>query len=146
MWLKFWHLGVRNEFLNLFEMNHHPFSQFHAFFSVSTILFGLANFWNSVVLISNEGKNMGWESFLWKTHLFWLWFWTRKIGFWTDFPRRNFFSFMFLGVGKQWIFSETHLLDCVFGLGYAMITKMENFLGMKYFFWERNKCFWNGDF
>ena len=31
-----------------------------------------------------------------------------------------FFSFLFLGVGKQCIFSETHLLDCVFGLSYAV--------------------------
>ena len=30
-----------------------------------------------------------------------------------------YFSFVFLGVGKQCIFSETHLLDCVFGLGFA---------------------------
>ena len=31
-----------------------------------------------------------------------------------------FFSLLFLGIGKQCIFSETHLLDCVFGLGYAV--------------------------
>ena len=29
------------------------------------------------------------------------------------------FSLLFLGVGKDEIFSETHLLDCVFGLGFA---------------------------
>ena len=122
MWLKFWHLGVCNEFLNLFIMNHHSFFQFHGFLWVSTILFGLTNSRNCVVLISNEGKNMGWESFWWKTHLFWLWFWIGKNKFWIDFPKRNlfYFSFVFLGVGKQYIFSETHLLDCVFGLGFAV--------------------------
>ena len=31
-----------------------------------------------------------------------------------------FFPVAFLGIGKQCIFSETHLLDCVFGLGYAV--------------------------
>ena len=30
------------------------------------------------------------------------------------------FSLLFLGVGKDEIFSETHLLDCVFGLGFAV--------------------------
>ena len=31
-----------------------------------------------------------------------------------------FFPVVFLGIGKQCIFSETHLLDCVFGLSYAV--------------------------
>ena len=31
-----------------------------------------------------------------------------------------FFLVVFLGIGKQCIFSETHLLDCVFGLIYAV--------------------------
>ena len=35
-----------------------------------------------------------------------------------------YFSFVFLGVGKQCIFSETHLLDCVFGLGYVVDYEM----------------------
>ena len=34
--------------------------------------------------------------------------------------RNLFFPKLFLGIGKQCIFSETHLLDCVFGLGYAV--------------------------
>ena len=45
----------------------------------------------------------------------------RKTNFELIFQKRIFFfSFLFLGVGKDEIFSETHLLDCVFGLGFAV--------------------------
>ena len=78
---------------------------------------------------------MGWELFL-------LWFRIGKNIFWIGLPKKEFFfPKLFLGIGKQCIFSETHLLDWVM----QWITKMEHFLGMMYFFWERNKCFWNGD-
>ena len=40
------------------------------------------------------------------------------------------FSLLFLGVGKDEIFSETHLLDWAL----QWITKKEHFFGMMYFF------------
>ena len=130
---------------------HQPFSQFHALFSVFAVLFGLPNSRNPAVLISNEGKKMGWESFCWKTHLFWLWFWTGKSGFWTDLPKRNllFFPFCFWVLGNN-AFLVKPISWMVFldweDWALKWITKREHFLGRVYFFGERNKCFWNGDF
>ena len=111
-------------------MNHHPFSQFHAFLSVSTVLFGLENSQNFSVLISNEGKNMGWESFCWKTHFFLLWFWTGKNGFWTDLPKMNLFFLPIFGCWETMHFLVKPIYWIVF-LDWALqwITKKNTFSG-----------------
>ena len=53
---------------------------------------------------------------------------------------------VFLGIGKQCIFSETHLLDCVFGLSYAVDDQKGTFFRDEVFILRAKKFLRNGDF
>ena len=57
-----------------------------------------------------------------------------------------FFPEVFLGIGKQCIFSETHLLNCVFGLSYAVDDQKGTFFWDEVFILRAKKFLRNGDF